>query len=138
MTEQDEIASARPPFILSLVKIGKKAHLEELQRTGSLRMLRLAAYQEMEDNGGRGDVNEGMTAMFQPDKSVVKLGEHTLTGLAGPVKVYHASTQKHVFCMHAITSRRLPAIFDEGAPSIALELRAGRPRAHHHQRYRVC
>lgn len=110
---------ATPPVIFSLVKIGKKEHLEQLQRTGSLRMMRFAAYQGMEDNVGRGDINEGMAAMFQPDQAVVKWGDHTLTGLLGPIKIsYDSDVKKHVFCMHAITSHRLSAIFDEGASPI--------------------
>lgn len=61
-------------IIYSLVKFGQKVHLEELQRTGHLRMLRLAEFQRMDDNVSRGDPNEGLAALYQPGRVVMTFG----------------------------------------------------------------
>lgn len=109
-------------IIYSLVKFGQRMHLEELQRTGSLRMLRLAAFQQMEDDVCRGDPNEGLALLYQPDRVVVTFAGSTIKDLAAPIKVsFHADAEHHVSCFHAVTSHRLPAIFENNAPTIASE-----------------
>lgn len=105
--------------IYSLVKIGKPEHLEDFRKTGRMRMPRLATFQGLEDDVGRGDRHDGLAAWLQPEKCVVKFKDITLTGLIRPVAVSLDDTARHhVFCLHAITSYRLPAIFDEAAPAI--------------------
>ena len=105
--------------IYSLVKIGKPEHLDDFRKTGRMRMPRVATFQGLEDNVGRGDPHDGVTAWLQPDKCVVKFKDITFTGLVSPVAVSHEDTAlHHVFCLHAITSHRLPAVLAEGAPAI--------------------
>jgi hypothetical protein len=106
-------------LIYSLAKIGKPEHLDDFRKTGRMRMPRLATFQDMEDDVGRGDRYDGLTAWLQPDKCVATFAGITLEGLMKPIEVSHAETARyHVYCLHAITSRRLPAIFEQDAPAI--------------------
>src|SRR5579884_4093957 len=106
-----------PPVIYVLVKIGEQAHMEEMRRTGRLRMQRLSAFQALEDNVGRGDPNEGAAALFQSDRVTLTIGGHQLQGLVGPIRLaYNEDLSKHMFCFHAVTSGRFPAFFEEQAP----------------------
>lgn len=104
--------------IYSLIKFGEKEHMEMLRETGRLRMLRLAAFQAMEDNVGRGDRDEGLSGLYQPEKVVVTWGGITLEGFVGPIRAAHdVNALRHVFCLVAVTSRRLEAL-TEGEPIV--------------------
>lgn len=110
---------ASSPTLLLLIKTGKKDHLAQLQRTGALRMQRLATFRAMDDNVGRGDPDEGTVAMLQPDHVVVTFGDVTIDRIVGPIKVtYDADVQQHVFCLHAVTGDKHAAIFEAGAPPL--------------------
>jgi hypothetical protein len=105
--------------IFSLVKIGKKEHLEQLRTTGRLRMAQLGSFRELVDNVGRGDPNDGLAGWYQPGKSRLKFRDIEITGILEPIKVDFDSTPKHhVSCFHAITTRRLPVIFEEHGPAV--------------------
>jgi len=88
-------------------------------------MQRLAAFHPMEDTVGRGDKDDGLTAVFQPDQVVVTFGGNTIEGIVGPIKVAHNVTSAHhVYCMTSIDSRRLKAIFENGTPAVTPESRS--------------
>lgn len=95
--------------------------MEQLRETGKLFMLRLAEFQTMEDNVGRGDRDDGLSGLYQPEQVIVTWGDRTLEGFAGPIKVEHdVNAQRHVFCLVAVTSRRLEAL-RAGAPLVPPE-----------------
>lgn len=104
--------------IYLLVKVGRLDHLETLRRTGRVRMQRLAFYRDIED-ATRRDRDDGLTGLYQPDRVTLTFGGHIIDGFAGPIRVSRDDdANHHVFCMHAVTSRRLAAILDAGAPAI--------------------
>lgn len=107
-------------LIYLFVRFDKKEYLDELRRTGRLRMRRLAAFQQMEDQVGRGDRDDGLSAIYQPDQVKVRWGDIELTDVVGPIKVAHNDTAlHHVFCVHAVTSDRITAVLEHGEPMIS-------------------
>lgn len=107
-------------LIYLFVRFDKKEYLDELRRTGRLRMRRLAAFQQMEDHVGRGDRNDGLCAIYQPDQVKIRWGGIELDGMVGPIKVRLNNTAlHHVFCVHAVTSDRISAVLEGGEPVIS-------------------
>ncbi len=105
-------------IIYSLVKVGRFEHLEAIRQTGRLRMQRLAFYRDIEDPARR-DRDDGLTVLYQPDQVTLTFGGHVIDGFAGPIKVSRdQDANHHIFCMYALTSRRLAAILDAGAPAV--------------------
>lgn len=108
--------------IFSLVKIGKFEHLDDFRKTGRMRMPRLATFHSMEDDVGRGDQHDGLAAWLQPDRCEATFAGIRLEGLIRPIKIsYDETALHHVYCLHAVTNQRLPAIFERGAPPIEPE-----------------
>lgn len=109
------------PYVHALIKFGQQEHLEELRRTGRFRMLQLSTFQNMEDDVGRGDRDDGLSAVYQPDQirmSVMGI-DIPSEAIVGPIKIARTITSKcHVFCMHAITSERVIAFLNQKAPLI--------------------
>jgi len=108
--------------IFSLVKIGKREHLDDFRKTGRMRMPQLATFQSMEDDVGRGDRHDGLTAWLQPDQCKATFAGIALEGMIKPIMISHDDTAlHHVYCLHAITSLRLPAVLEQQAPAIEPE-----------------
>ena len=108
-------------IIYSLIKVGRFEHLDAIRKTGRLRMQRLAFYRDLEDPARR-DRDDGLTLQYQPDRVTLTFAGQVIDGFAGPIKVSRDhDASHHVFCMHAVTSRRLSVILDAGEPAIAPE-----------------
>lgn len=94
--------------IVLFLKFAELAHLEELQR-GTLYMNPLVYFQNLEkDKAGRSDSNEGLQAVYQPDKIklIIKVNgvEHELKDLAAAVLVTGKIDEDiHAFCLYAMT-----------------------------------
>lgn len=105
---EKELSTAPKTRILALLKVGWKAHLEELAR-GRMRFRRLAFYSDLESKGrAHHDGNEGLAALFQSEqiRMIVKAAGQeievsTETGLVGQV-IVREMRERMVLCLHAI------------------------------------
>jgi hypothetical protein len=95
-----------------LLKLGRKAHLEEL-RHGLLYMNPLSYFRTLEDGSTRGDKREGDDYILQPeeanlviDTGIPSIGRISAApgDLAGPIRIARDRTRScNLFCMFAIT-----------------------------------
>lgn len=104
--------------IMSLIKIVECEKYAEDFLSGKLFMNPLSHFRKVEedDENLRGDSDEGMSAIFQPNKIVVKIGDFTIpeSDLSGPVKINVDDTGTvNTFCMYSLNNRGFDTVSHE-------------------------
>jgi len=98
-------------YIHCICKFGTLEHLEEMRNEGVLYMNTIAYFKKHEQEGVRGDKNEGIRQYFQNDFVKIHIKKRDGTeyvinkdnGLAGPVRVgFKEDETQNVFCTYAI------------------------------------
>ena len=98
--------------LLSLVKFGKKKHIEMLQKKGLIYMNTFKYFQEFENNTEKGDKNENLSYHLQPSQGLLIINNKELNNdqIASPIRYWGSekhSDFSHIFCMSCIIQEEI-------------------------------
>jgi hypothetical protein len=91
------------PKSLVLIKVGRQEHLDELQRKGLLYMNPLPYFWGIEEQGVRGDKNDGVASRYNGKSGLLKIEDNDIEVIDWELRFPPENAEAiNIFCMYAL------------------------------------